>query len=94
VGEGQVGDARYYIQLTAEEVDDGLSWALELDDRGYVLREIGLDSDRAIRHRAPADSKHPRRGRIWDDAWFGPVGLRNDMTAEAFEDLWTRVAHE
>ena len=37
---------RHCIQVTAEEDDDELSGTLELDDRGYVLREILLDSRR------------------------------------------------
>lgn len=68
----------------------GLSAVLtEIDERGAVLREIGIGMDGAVRYRSP--SKLPVRGYergLFDDALVAETDA-DEMSAAEFEALWS-----
>ena len=57
----------------------------EIDDSGRVSREVGVDGDGSVVYRAP--STYDPYG-LFDNQVIEMVEPHNDITPEAFEQLW------
>jgi hypothetical protein len=57
----------------------------EIDESGRVSREVGVDGDGSVVYRAPSTSD---RYGLFDNQVIEIVEPRNEITPEAFEQLW------
>lgn len=68
--------------------EDGIeSLWVEIDDAGFVRRELGFDSSGNLVHRFPGGGRYGLYG-IFDVARFETNGLKDDMDAVEFEKAW------
>lgn len=66
----------------------------EVDDRGVILREMGLDADDRVLYLAPAHVGKYRYG-FFDLQTIDPQGgLENEFPEARFEELWNAAASE
>jgi hypothetical protein len=82
------------ILVWAETDIDGLAAQLaisriltEVDQQGWVTRELGFDSHGNLVHRHPGTPTLARHG-LFDLATIAPTD-QADMSPEAFERLWS-----
>ena len=82
-----MSDGRFYIRWTEKDIRGLKSYEIltEVDSRGLVLREIGIDSAGRVRHRAPTLSLE--RG-FFDTQPIAAAPLRNEVPRSRFERLW------
>jgi hypothetical protein len=67
---------------------DGMSRIItEVDEDGFVTRELGFDGDGALVHRHPGEPSRAKYG-YFDLAKIAPADTA-DMDAEEFERLWS-----
>ncbi len=64
---------------------------IEIDNRGFVVREIGLSKDLRVVHRFPdSDFEYGEYG-LFDLAQIElNLDQKNDLTECKFEELWSR----
>lgn len=78
-----------YFKWTPAELATLEMYALytEIDEDGWVQRELGIDDDGFVTHRLIPSDVHP--------GWFGsvrlaPLMLNSNVTKAEFERLWDR----
>lgn len=80
----------HYLSWTEHDIEGlttlGVARLLtEIDDHGRVLREIGLDAEGSVVHRAP--SLDGNRG-LFDNQLVSVGDLRSQLSREEFEMAW------
>ena len=59
----------------------------EVDSDGNVKREVGVDENENIVHKAPTEKDNYG---LFDNQPIDTASLRNDCSKEEFEELWNR----
>lgn len=83
-----------YIKWTGTDIeglsDDGLGTVLtEIDTRGNVLREIGINTDGSVAYKCPSSCIPEKFGRgIFDGAIIDPLHAQPQITPSEFDKLW------
>jgi hypothetical protein len=84
----------YYIRWTEREIHDlGKGSPLrvlltEVNSAGRVLREIGLDSEGSVAHKAP--TRRDQYG-LFDNQVVDARSLQSNFGRETFEQLWEKT---
>jgi hypothetical protein len=64
----------------------------EVDDRGAILREIGLDAQDRVLYIAPAERGSRRYGLFDLQVIDVQHGLQNEFSQDLFDELWAKAA--
>ncbi len=82
-----MGESHSYVRWTETEIT-GLPFAellTEISALGVVLREVGLNANHEVVHRAPTGTS---RG-LFDNQAVSLAASRNDFEVQYFEQLWS-----
>lgn len=80
----------HYVSWTCNDITglDVSALLTEIDEAGFVLREIGLDEKGSVVHKCPSSEfKLGERG-YFDLAKVATLNLESDIKQETFQELW------
>ena len=83
------------VMQLSEPGQDLKKMFIEVDDKGFVKREVGFDSANHIIHAYPSNNKlygKYRKYGIFDLAIFDMSAIRDELSKEEFEEIWKQVS--
>ena len=89
---------RYFISTVSEPVWQCSAFAVEVDDQGWVKREVGLSPEGRVIHRSPSELHRYGSQGLWTGFldWEVAQALQDPgvrpITREQFEAWWSEPA--
>lgn len=87
---------KYFLKWTQDDIvnlkkDTGIATIfVEVNSKGEVIREVGLDETGMIVHKCPSENYKYGTYGIFDLVKLKKTQLRNDLAEAQFEELWKR----